>query len=380
MTSSQKLFDKGIWHNHEKNELHRTKEALQKECVMKAKWLYKSWLTYVLATCTPGVAIAQIHGAGATFPAPLYVEWAKAYAQTGGEVVRYDAVGSGLGIEKIRRRDIDFGASDVPLTTADLTASGLMQFPAVIGGVVPIINISGIKAGALRLSGPLLAEIYLGRIRKWSDPKIAELNPKLHLPDVNITVVHRSDSSGSSLLWTDYLSHTSSAWQASIGTSLLPAWPIGVGGIGNEGVASYVQRTRFAIGYVEYTYARSHNLSDVSLRNRDGNFVRAQPTAFRAAAEVFDWSDLAHIRQLDTDQPGTNSWPITAATFILIPTASADSTRTRDVLKFFDWALHQAAVITNSLDYEPIPNSAVAQMSDFWRREIRDSNGNPIWP
>jgi len=347
---------------------------------MKAKWLYKIWLTCVLVGCGCEIASAQIHGAGATFPAPLYVEWAKAYAQAGGEAVRYDAVGSGLGIEKIRQREVDFGASDVPLEPAELAVSNLMQFPVVIGGVVPIINISGIKAGSLRLSGPLLADIYLGRIRKWSDSQIAELNPKLHLPDANITVVHRSDSSGSSLLWTDYLSHASSAWQSNVGASLLPVWPIGVGGIGNEGVASYVQRTRFALGYVEYTYARSHRLSDASLRNHDGIFVRAQPEAFRAAAGVSNWSDLAHIRQLRTDQPGADSWPITAATFVLLPTTSGDSARTRAVLKFFDWALHRAAAIASSLDYEPIPNSLVEQISDLWRREIRDNNNQPIWP
>lgn len=324
--------------------------------------------------------MAQIHGAGATFPAPLYAEWAKAYAQAGGGMVRYDAVGSGQGIERIRARQIDFGASDIPLTEAELAASGLMQFPMIIGGVVPVINISGIKPGQLKLSGALLADIYLGHIRKWNDARIVELNPELHLPDANITVVYRSDSSGTSLLWCKYLAYASAEWRTNIVVSLLPAWPIGVGGVGNEGVAAYVQRTRFALGYVEYTYARDHHLSDISLRNSDGFFVRAQPETFRAAAQNFNWNDLGHIRQLQIASQGSSSWPITAASFILLPTMSTHSARTLEVLKFFDWALREGAPIASGLNYESIPSAAIAQLPTLWRQTIRDDSGKPVWP
>lgn len=347
---------------------------------MNAEWLKTICLTVALVCCKCTAAMAQIHGAGATFPAPLYAEWGKAYAQAGGEILRYDAVGSGQGIERIRRREVDFGATDVPLTEADLLASGLMQFPTVIGAVVPVVNISGVKPGALKLDAALLADIYLGRIRKWSDARIAELNPALHLPDANITVVNRSDSSGTSLLWSKYLAYASAEWRTHIGVALLPAWPAGVGGVGNEGVASYVQRTRFAIGYVEYTYARDHNLSDVSLRNSDGFFVRAQPETFRAAAQNFNWNDLGHIRQLQIASKGAASWPITAASFILIPTMSAHGAHTLEVLRFFDWALREGAPIASRLNYEAIPSSATAQLPALWRQTIHDDAGKSVWP
>jgi phosphate transport system substrate-binding protein len=254
-----------------------------------------------------------------------------------------------------------------------------MQFPVVIGGVVPVINITGIPPGELRLSGALLADIYLGRVRKWNEAPIAALNPGLALPNTNITVVHRSEPSGSSLLWTQYLSHSSNSWHAEVGASLAPNWPTGVGGTGNDGVASYVQRTRFAIGYVEYIYARKHHLSDVLLRNRSGQFVRAGRGAFGAAAETADWNGTAGFQQLPTDPPGSESWPVTGASFILVDRAPGRSGTTGQVLRYFDWALHQGGAIARKLDYAPLPGRVVEQLPALWGT-LRDGSGKPLWP
>jgi phosphate transport system substrate-binding protein len=323
----------------------------------------------------------EIHGAGATFPAPLYAAWSAEYRRSSGVGVTFDAVGSGEGIERIRGRRVDFGASDAALTPQELTASGLLQFPVVIGGVVPVINIRGIKPGQLKLSGALLADIYLGKITRWNDVSIAALNPALALPNANITVVHRSDLSGSTLLWTDYLSRSSAAWRESgLGVSLEPRWPSGIGGKGNEGVASFVQRTRSAIGYVEFIYARNHHLSDVALRNQSGTFVQAGRDAFAAAAAAADRDGTAPMQQqLATDLPGTASWPITGASFILIPQPTANSAKTLAVLRFFNWALHQGEPITRGLEYAPLPKAWVDQLPTLWAA-IRDSTGQPVWP
>lgn len=294
--------------------------------------------------------------------------------------VVYDAVGSGAGLERIRRREVDFGASDTAMTPWELETAGLLQFPVVIGGVVPVINILGIRPGELRLSGAVLADIYLGRIRKWNDPGIAALNPDIALPNVNITVVHRTEPSGTSLLWSDYLARSSSAWRSRVGAaSLTPRWPAGVGGTGNEGIAAYVLRTRFAIGYVEYSYARRHNLSDVALRNRVGALVKAGPDTFRAAADATGWGTLEAVRQLPTDAPGARSWPITGATFILVPRRPDNSERTRAVLQFFDWALHHGGTAVRELDYVPIPEAVVGDLPSLWGT-IRDREGQAVWP
>jgi phosphate transport system substrate-binding protein len=247
--------------------------------------------------------------------------------------------------------------------------------------VVPVINIRGIKPGQLKLSGPLLADIYLGKIKRWNDVSISALNPTLALPNANITVVHRSDLSGSTLLWTDYLSRSSAAWRESrLGVSLEPRWPGGIGGKGNEGVASYVQRTRFAIGYVEFFYARNHHLSDVSLRNQSGTFVQAGRDAFAAAATAANWVGAAPLQQqLATDLQGTGSWPITGASFILIPQPAENSGKTLAVLRFFNWALHQGEPIIHKLEYAPLPKPWVEQLPALWMT-IRDSTGQLVWP
>ena len=334
-----------------------------------------------MATCCQAVlAGEELHGAGATFPAPVYAAWSAEYQRSSGVRVTFDAVGSGEGIERIRRNLVDFGASDAALTPVELSASGLLQFPVVIGGIVPVINIRGIKPGQLKLSGAVLADIYQGRIKKWNDASIGALNPTLALPNVNITVVHRSDPSGTTLLWTDYLSRSSSGLRdAGLGAALAPRWPIGVGGKGNEGVASFVQRTRFAIGYVEYIYARNHHLSDVALRNRSGTFVHAGRDTFSAAAMAAIGSGLNPMQQLATDLPGADSWPITGASFILIPRSAKSGGKTLEVLRFFDWALRQGEPIAHSLEYASLPKPWIDQLPTLWRT-VRDSTGQPLWP
>jgi phosphate transport system substrate-binding protein len=345
-------------------------------------WSFILRALVVLAAAAYGLAASaseQIHGAGATFPAPVYAAWAKAYEQSNDVQISYDAVGSGAGIEQIRQRKVDFGASDAPLTAEELANAQLIQFPVVIGGVVPVINITGIKPGQLKLSGALLADIYLGRIRKWNDAALAALNPTLALPNTNITVVYRSDPSGSSLLWTDYLSRSSSAWRSAVGVSLAPEWPTGIGGTGNEGVASYVQRTRFALGYVEYIYARKHHLSDVALSNHSGQFVQAGRSTFRAAAETAEWNAAAGFQQLPTDRPGSASWPVTGASFILIGKSPGDGQSAARVLRFFDWALHHGGSIASELEYVPVPGAVVERLPALWST-LRDSSGKRLWP
>jgi phosphate transport system substrate-binding protein len=330
--------------------------------------------------CTATSAPEEIHGAGATFPTPAYAAWARSYALVSGVRVIYDAVGSGAGIERIRARAVDFAASDAPLDARELSADGLVQFPVVVGGVVPVINITGIEPGQLKLTGGLLARIYLGTIRRWNDPAIAALNPSLRLPNANITVVHRSDRSGTSLLWSDYLSRSSALWQSTIGTSVEPRWPIGVGGEGNEGVASYVQRTRFALGYVQYAFAMAHHLSDVALINHSGRLVRADRETFRAASEVApNWDTVGIMQQMATDLPGNDTWPITGASFILMERSPKRSANALAALRFFQWVLQQGPPITHDLGYVPIPSRARAQLPAVWR-SITDASGKPIWP
>ena len=330
--------------------------------------------------CGQALAAVGIHGAGATFPAPVYSAWSAEYRRSSGVQVQFDAVGSGAGIERIRRRLVDFGASDAALTPRELEASDLLQFPIIIGGVVPVVNIRGIRAGQLTLSGALLAEIYLGRITKWNDAAIGALNPGLVLPNVNITVVHRSDPSGSTLLWTDYLLRSSPAWRAAgIGSSLAPRWPNGVGGTGNEGVASYVQRTRFAIGYVEFIYARTHHLSDVALLNRSGNVVQAGRAAFAAAAAAADLRSIAATQeQMATDLRGAACWPITGASFILVSKSPENAEQTMSVLRFFDWAIRHGEPLASGLEYASLPRSLADQLPGLWSL-IHDGAGASLW-
>jgi phosphate transport system substrate-binding protein len=302
-----------------------------------------AWITILSALgATPAFA-AVVHGAGATFPAPVYLRWAAAYREQGGATIDYDAVGSAEGIARIKAGTVDFGATDRPLTDDELRAADLIQFPVVIGGVVPVVNIPGVKPAALRMSGPLLADIYLGRIGKWNDPAIAALNPELSLPNVNITLVHRMDGSGTTFLFTRYLSLASTAWNDELGAALSVRWPAGIGGTGNEGVASYVQRTRFSLGYVEYTYARNHHLADVSLRDDNGDDVVANVDSFRAAAQTLE----------DAPSQGAQhtGWPIAGMSYIVLrPDKEA-------AVSFFRWAIANGASIALDLDYVPLPEA-----------------------
>lgn len=320
-----------------------------------------------------------LRGAGATFPYPIYAKWAAEYKRATGVDIRYDAVGSGAGIDLVGHGMVDFGASDVPLAAEELQRAGAMQFPAVIGGVVPVMNVGGIKSGELRLSGQVLAEIYLGKITKWNDPAISALNPGLHLPSTFITVVHRSDASGTTFLWSEFLSRSSAEWRAKVGADKVLAWPTGVTGAGNEGVASSVQRTKSSIGYVEYAYAREHNLTTASVRNRDGAFVQPGEASFEAAARAAQWRRSADLYQLLIDQAGAASWPIAGGTFILLRTAADQPARSLEVLKFFDWALHDGQRFAIDLDYVPLPAPALDLIDGVWADQVRSASGGAVW-
>ncbi|MGZ5061797.1 MAG: phosphate ABC transporter substrate-binding protein PstS, partial [Usitatibacter sp.] len=281
---------------------------------------------------------AEITGAGATFPYPVYAKWADAYKKSTGTGLNYQSIGSGGGIKQITAKTVDFGASDMPLKPEELDKEGLTQFPTVIGGDLPVVNLPGVKPGELRLTGPVLADIYLGKITKWDDPAIAALNKGVKLPAQDITVVHRSDGSGTTFIWVNYLSKMSPEWKTKVGEGTSVNWPAGVGGKGNEGVASYVQRIAGSIGYVEYAYALQNKMTTVAVQNRDGEFVQANADTFKAAAANADWSKAPGFYLILTDQPGKTAWPISGATFILMHKSQAKPDVAKEVLKFFDWA------------------------------------------
>jgi phosphate transport system substrate-binding protein len=321
----------------------------------------------------------DITGAGATFPYPIYAKWAEAYKAKTGSNMNYQSIGSGGGIAQIKAKTVDFGASDMPLKPEDLQAAGLMQFPAVIGGVVPIVNLEGVAPGAIRFTGPVLADLYLGKIKTWNDKAIADLNPGLKLPADPITVVRRSDGSGTSFIWTDYLSKVSPEWKSKVGAGTAVAWPEGVGGKGNEGVAAYVQRIKGSIGYVEYAYAKKNKMTYAQVQNKEGQFVAPDDPTFQAAAAYADWKAAPGFYQILTDQPGKNSWPITGASFILLQVRQDKPANGAEVMKFFDWALKNGQKMAADLDYVPMPDSVVKLVEDAWKAQIKDAAGKPIW-
>ena len=327
----------------------------------------------------PGVMAADITGAGATFPYPIYAKWADAYRTKSGIAMNYQSIGSGGGIAQIKAGTIDFGASDMPLAADDLKAAGLMQFPAIVGGVVPVMNLDGVAPGAMRLTGPVLADIYLGKIRKWNDKAIAELNAGVALPDEAIAVVRRSDGSGTTFIFTDYLSKVSPEWKSKVGSSTAVAWPEGVGGKGNEGVAAYVQRIKGAIGYVEYAYAKRNRMTHASVRNRDGQFVQPDDATFKAAAANADWKNAPGFYQILTDQPGRTAWPITGASFILMHVRQDKPQNAAEVLKFFDWSFRNGQKLAEDLDYVPLPDAVVTIVEDAWKTQIGDGAGKAVW-
>lgn len=321
----------------------------------------------------------DITGAGATFPYPAYAKWAEAYKAQTGSNMNYQSIGSGGGIKQITAKTVDFGASDKPLTPAELDAAGLMQFPTLIGGVVPVINVNGIEHGKLKLDGKTLADIYLGKITKWNDPAIVALNKDLKLPDDLITVVHRSDGSGTSFIFTNYLSKVSAEWKTSVGEGTAVSWKAGTGGKGNEGVASYVQRIKGAIGYVEYAYALQNKMSSVQMKNKDGNYVMADEASFKAAAAGADWKNAPGFYEILTDEAGKGTWPISGATFILIQKKQDKAEAGTATLKFFDWAYTSGDKLASALDYVTIPDEVVKLIRSAWKTQVKDASGKAIW-
>jgi phosphate transport system substrate-binding protein len=321
---------------------------------------------------------ADLTGAGASFPAPVYAKWAEAYQKATGNRVNYQSIGSSGGIRQIQAKTVDFGASDAPLKPEELTKDGLMQFPTVIGGVVPVVNIAGVKPGQLRLNGQVLGDIYLGKITKWNDKAIAELNPGVALPSQDIGVVRRADGSGTTFIFTNYLAKVNADWKQKIGEGQAVQWPVGLGGKGNEGVAAFVQRLPGAIGYVEYAYAKQNKLAHAIMQNASGAFVSPDDSSFKAAAAGAEWSKAAFYEIL-TNQPGKDSWPITGATFILVPKFPEKPQQVAEVLKFFNWAYENGDKLALDLDYVPLPDNLVKLIRTAWSSNIKDNAGKSLW-
>jgi len=319
-----------------------------------------------------------ISGAGATFPAPIYARWAQDYQQQSGVSLNYQAIGSGGGIKQIEAKTVDFGASDKPLKADELDKNGLYQFPTVMGGVVPIMNLQGVKPGQVRLTGPLLAQIFMGAITKWNDPRITGLNPGVSLPNLPITVVHRSDGSGTNFLFTSYLSMVSPAFQAKVGASDSVQWPTGLGGKGNDGVAAFVKQTVGSIGYVEFAYAKQNNMIYADMQNHDGKYVDPTAANFAAAAAGADWTKAPGNYLLLLNQPGPSSWPITGATFILVDKQQSDAAKGKAVLSFFDWAYKNGDAAAASLDYVPLPQAVKDMVRKQWAG-ITGPDGKPVY-
>ncbi len=323
--------------------------------------------------------VINLTGAGATFPYPLYVKWAEIYHERTGVKINYQSIGSGGGIKQIKARTVDFGATDKPLNQAELRQYQLIQFPSVIGAVVPVVHLENFQPGQLHLTGELLAEIYLGKITHWNDAKIAAINPTLKLPDEFITVVHRSDASGTTFLFTDYLGKISSLWKEQVGADVAVAWPAGIGGKGNEGVASYVKRIHGAIGYMEFSYAKENHLTFTALENRDGFFVIPSSLSFKEASMNINWRTTHDFIRTLTNEPGEHSWPILGATFILIPTIQQDVIKAQALLHFFRWTFQEGSSVAIQFDYIPLPNHSIQLIEMLWKTELRDSLGRPIW-
>lgn len=332
--------------------------------------LLKTVAAAALASLAMGSAIAaDITGAGATFPFPIYAKWAEAYKKDTGTGLNYQSIGSSGGIRQIRAKTVAFGATDAPVKGEDLDKDGMVQFPAIIGGTVPVFNLDGFGKGELRVTGPVLAEMFLGTISKWNDPKLTALNPGKNLPDQAITIVHRADGSGTTFNWTDYLSSVSPEWADKVGKGAAVKWPAptSVGGKGNEGVAANVTRTKGSLGYVEYAYAKKNNISVLALQNKDGKFVMPGDDTFSAAAAGADWSKAPGMGISLVNQPGADAYPVVTASFILMYKDPADKAQSAEVLKFFDWAFKNGKTMASELDYVPLPDKLTAEIkSKVW--------------
>ena len=344
----------------------------------------KHWTTWAAAGCLIAAAFvpanaADISGAGATFPYPIYAKWADEYKKVTGNGLNYQSIGSGGGIKQITARTVTFGASDMPLQPAELDKIGVIQFPTVMGGIVPVVNLDGVKSNELTIDGQTLAKIFLGEITKWDDPAIKKLNPNTTLPSQAIALVHRSDGSGTTFIFTNYLSKVSSDWKSKVGSNTSVEWPAGIGAKGNEGVANNVSNTKGSIGYVETAYAKQNNLTAMRMVNKDGKTVTATPDAIMGAAAGADWENAPGFYMILTDSPGDKSWPIAGATFILVPKQPKDSAATKEALKFFEWAYAKGGEMASSLDYIPMPESVVKLIEAKWKSEIKDEIGKPIF-
>lgn len=345
--------------------------------MLQSRTLRTSLLACAL-TFAAGVGhAAEITGAGATFPAPIYGKWADAYQKASGNKINYQSIGSGGGIKQITAKTVDFGASDMPLKPEDLEKNGMLQFPTVIGGVVPVVNLPGVAPGQLKFTGQVLADIFLGKITKWNDKEIAELNPKVSLPATDIAVVRRADGSGTTFIWTNYLSKANAEFKQKVGEGTTVQWPTGMGGKGNEGVAAFVQRIPGAIGYVEYAYVKQNKMTYTQLKNAAGNFVAPEDDTFKAAAAGADWSKSAFYEIL-TNEPGKNAWPVTGATFILMHKVQDKPAQAAEVLKFFEWSYKNGGKMAGELDYVPLPESLVKLVEKSWAG-VKDAAGKPVY-
>jgi phosphate transport system substrate-binding protein len=330
-----------------------------------------------LAVMAGAASALDISGAGASFPYPIYAKWAEAYKKETGNGLNYQSIGSGGGIKQIKARTVTFGATDQPLKSDDLTASGLIQWPQVIGGIVPVVNLDGVASGELTLNGEMVAKIFLGEITKWDDPAIKKLNPKVKLPSAAIVVVRRSDGSGTTFNFTNYLSKVSADWKSKVGENSAVEWPVGVGAKGNEGVANNVANTKGAIGYVEYAYAKQNKLTYTKMVNKDGKAVAPSIDSFQAAAAGADWAHAEGFYEILTNEPGAKAWPITAATFILLPTEPKDEAAAAEAIKFFAWAFADGGKMAEELDYIPMPKSVVGLIKKTWAN-VKGPDGKPL--
>jgi phosphate transport system substrate-binding protein len=332
---------------------------------------------FLAATVMPAAAL-DISGAGATFPYPIYAKWADAYKKETGVGLNYQSIGSGGGIKQIEARTVTFGATDAPLSGDDLDKNGLVQFPMVMGGIVPVVNLDGINAGDLVIDGPTLAKIFMGDIKSWDDPAIKKLNPNAKLPSQAIAVVHRSDGSGTTFNFAYYLAQVSPDWKSKVGFNTSVEWPVGIGAKGNEGVSNNVSQTKGSIGYVEYAYALQNKLVFTKMQNKDGKTVSPTSDAFQAAAGNADWKSVPGYGVILANQPGAASWPMTAATFILVPKQPQDAAAATEALKFFAWAYSKGGKMAEELDYVSMPQKVVSDIEAMWAKDVKDSSGKPL--
>jgi phosphate transport system substrate-binding protein len=344
------------------------------------QWTKFTAVAAVLAAAAIAPALAaDISGAGATFPYPIYAKWADAYKKETGNGLNYQSIGSGGGIKQIKAKTVTFGASDAPLSGKDLDETGLAQFPMVMGGIVPVVNLDGVKPGDLVIDGPTLAKIFMGEVKSWDDAAIKKLNPSVKLPSQAIAVVHRSDGSGTTYNFAYYLSDVSADWKSKVGFNTSVEWPVGIGAKGNEGVANNVANTKGSIGYVEYAYALQNKLTFTKMVNKAGKTVSPTSEAFQAAAANANWKSQPGYGVILANQPGEKSWPMTAATWILVYKKPNDAAATAEALKFFAWSYKNGAKMAESLDYVPMPASVVKDVEQYWMTEIKDANGKPIF-